>query len=123
MGQYFNTMLRPYGVAQSQWYMLYAISQAPQITQKELQTALRVESATLTAAVNALVRKGWVERVPNTPDRRVKVLRFTPSGRALWERLPDPITAIRKQMLQGINAKDEEVARKVLDKVIQNLEQ
>ncbi len=43
MGQYFNDALRPYGVARSQWYMLYYLHQSGGLTQKELQRVLQVE--------------------------------------------------------------------------------
>jgi DNA-binding MarR family transcriptional regulator len=122
MGQYFNTILRPYGLASSQWYVLYAMSQSAQITQKELQAAMQIESATLTAMVDALVRKGWIERRQSPRDRRVKELHFTAEGKRLWEKLPDPIMAIRARMLQGIALDEEKTARKILDKAIQNLE-
>ncbi len=123
MGQYFNDVLRPYGVARSQWYMLFHIHQSPGLTQKELQDLLQVESATLTNALHALEQKGWVLRTQGTADRRVKMLRLTPAGQRLWEALPDPIMAIRKRMLQGITSNEEEIARKIIDKAIQKFEQ
>jgi MarR family transcriptional regulator for hemolysin len=123
MGLYFNDVLRSHGVAQSQWYLLYAISsRPPATTQRELLGALQIESATLTAAVDALVRKGWVERAPSTADRRVKEVRLTPSGLDLWGRLPDPITATRRAMLRGIAAGDRDAAQRVLDHATVNLE-
>lgn len=122
MGQYFNEVLRPYGVARSQWYMLYYIHQSGGLTQKELQRVLQIESATLTEAINSLGQKGWVIRQRSKADRRAKELSLTPVGQKLWESLPDPIMAIRGRMLQGISADDEEIARKILDKAIQNLE-
>src|SRR6266702_7470174 len=82
-GHYFNDILRPYGVARSQWYVLHAMNQSPQLTQKELQITMRIESATLTPIIDSLVRKGWVERKQSGSDRRVKELHFTAGGRAL----------------------------------------
>jgi DNA-binding MarR family transcriptional regulator len=123
MGQYFNDVLRPYGVAHSQWYVLYALSQSPQLTQKELQAAMQVESATLTVTIDGLVRKGWIERRQSISDGRVKELHFTPAGRELWERLPDPIAAIRAKMLEGIEMKDEQFVQYILNKAIENFEQ
>ena len=123
MGQYFNDVLRPYGVAQSQWYMLLYIYHSTEPTQKELQDFLQVKSATLTAALNALERKGWVVREQSETDHRVKVLRLTLAGKELWETLPDPILAIRAQMLKGISAEEEKTARQILDRAIQNFEQ
>ncbi len=123
MGQHFNEVLRPYGIARSQWYMLYHIDQAGRLTQKELQDILQVESATLTGAINALEQKGWVVRKASTTDRRVKELQLTPAGKKLWSSLPDPILEIRKRMLKDIPSEEEQIAQKILEKAIQNLEQ
>jgi DNA-binding MarR family transcriptional regulator len=123
MGLYFNDVLRPFGVAQSQWYLLHAISsRPPETTQRELQGALQIESATLTAAVDALVRKGWVERTLSAADRRVKEVRLTPAGRDLWRQLPDPIVATRRAMSRGIDNRDRDAAQRVLDQATANLE-
>jgi MarR family transcriptional regulator, lower aerobic nicotinate degradation pathway regulator len=122
MGQHFNEVLRPYGVARSQWYMLWHISRSPRLTQRELQELLRVESATLTAAIAALERKGWVRREQSGSDRRVKEVALTPAGRKLWDSLPDPIMVIRGRMLDGIGAHEEKLARDILDRAISNLE-
>ena len=122
MGQYFNDVLRPYGVARSQWYILFYVNHASKVTQKELQNALQVESATLTVAINALERKGWVTRQPSAKDARIKELKLTPAGKKLWASLPDPILVVRKRMLEGISADEEKRARDILDKAIENLE-
>ncbi len=123
MGQYFNDVLRPYGVAQSQWYILYHIQASNGITQKALQDVLQVESATLTTEVNALQRKGWVIRTQSAADHRVNELRLTPAGEQLWASLPDPILAVRQRMLKGIKKDEEKIARKIIDKAIQNFEE
>ncbi len=123
MGQCFNDVLRPYGVAQSQWYILFYINQSSRVTQKELQRTLQVESATLTTAINALERKGWVTRQQSATDRRIKELELTLAGKKLWASLPDPILAIRKRLLEGISVDEERIARTILDKAIKNLEQ
>ena len=99
IGQYFNEVLMPYGVAQSQWYMLLYIHYYTEVPQKDLQKILKVKSATLTVAINALCRKGWVTRAQSESDRRVKVLKLTTAGTDLWNKLPDPIAAIRAQLV------------------------
>src|SRR5579859_4437626 len=115
MGQHFNEVLRPYGVARTQWYLLFHISGSKGVTQRELQDIMQVESATLTAALTALERKGWVTRTESRADRRVKEVALTPAGRALWRRLPDPIAVVRKRMLAGIGPAEVKAARVVLD--------
>lgn len=122
MGQAFNEVLRPYGVARSQWYYLNYIYHTPDLTQKDLLDVMQVKSATLTAALNALEQKGWLERQPDATDHRVKKISLTPAGRKLWESLPDPIVEVRARMLIGISQAEEQAARAILDKAIQNLE-
>ena len=122
MGQAFNEVLRPYGVARSQWYLLNYIYHTPGLTQKDLLEVMQVKSATLTAALNALEQKGWIARQQNETDHRIKEISLTPAGRKLWESLPDPIIEVRAQMLKGISAEEEQFARAILDKAIKNLE-
>ena len=122
MGQAFNEVLRPYGVARSQWYMLNYIYHTPNLTQKELLDVMQVKSATLTTALNALEQKGWIYRQEHETDHRVKKIHLTPAGQKLWESLPDPIIEVRTRMLHGISAEEEQAARMILERAIQNLE-
>ncbi|MHB1629347.1 MAG: MarR family winged helix-turn-helix transcriptional regulator [Bacilli bacterium] len=57
-----NEVLRPYGLARSQWEVLYRIVSTDGVTQKDSQTAMDVESGTLTGIVDSLVKKGWLVR-------------------------------------------------------------
>lgn len=123
MGQYFNDVLRPYGVAHSQWYVLFYLHQAGRTTQRSLQDQLQVESATLTATLQSLEQKGWVSRHASSADRRVKELELSTAGKQLWASLPDPIAAIQQRMLQGIDEAEVRAAQKVLQKAIRNFEQ
>ena len=51
------------------------------VSVRKLAQRLSVTAATVTAAVNRLVRKGYVERVPSQEDRRKVLLHLTKSGR------------------------------------------
>ena len=66
----FNEFLRPYGIARSQWYILYHLTSAQKTTQKDLLEILHVEAPTLSAAVESLERKGWLTSKPSDEDRR-----------------------------------------------------
>lgn len=54
-----NDVLRPYGLARSQWEVLYRIASSDGVTQKDLQIAMKVESGTLTGIVDSLVLPYW----------------------------------------------------------------
>lgn len=118
-----NAFLRPYGLARSQWEVLFRIAAADGVTQKSLQSAMKVESGTLTGIVDTLIKKGWVTRTSHQQDRRINVLRMTEEGARRWQEIPSPITQLRPQMMQGISAEEEAAAIWVLQQAVKNLEE
>ena len=121
MSHAIDETLAPHGLARSQWLVLSHVHRAGTLAQKELQTLMRVESATLTDLVAALVAKGWLERLGNPQDKRGKVLRFTPDGEKRWRTIPDPIDFVEARMLEGLGPKDRALLERSVEKMIENL--
>jgi DNA-binding MarR family transcriptional regulator len=48
----------------------------------------------MTAVVDRLERRGWVERRPHPKDRRVALLELTPSGRQVTDEMMEAVRAI-----------------------------
>ena len=109
-----ETMLRPFDLGTTQWYILHQLVHEGPITQRDLVRLLQIERATLTVIVGALVRKGLVEQMPDKADQRRKLLSATPSGTELWGRLPDLSTVINEAAFAGISEADMDVAARVL---------
>ncbi|MCS6773468.1 MAG: MarR family transcriptional regulator [Anaerolineae bacterium] len=70
----------------TQAYTLRVLSESPR-TFKELVAMRRVSAPTLSRSIEAMVRRGWVERVPHPSDRRQRQLQLTAEGQAEFERL------------------------------------
>jgi DNA-binding MarR family transcriptional regulator len=117
-----NELLRPYGLARSQWEVLYRIQNSKGISQKDLQDVMKVESGTLTGIVDALVRKGWVTRREHPNDRRVKVLIPNADSPIKWTDVPNPIHVLRPVMMQRISSEDESFVIGILKTAVLNLE-
>lgn len=117
-----DSILSPYGLGRTQWYVLYHVHEAGKLPQRDLQAILDIESATLTPLVATLVQKGWLSQQPSLNDRRSKILALTPAGLKHFRSVPNPIIRGRRKALAGINAKDIENARKVLEQAVRNLE-
>jgi DNA-binding MarR family transcriptional regulator len=117
-----ESTLGPYGLGRTQWYILHHVNEARELPQRELQTLLSVESATLTPLVAALVEKGWLKQVPSKLDRRNKTLTLSAAGRTHFLSVPNPILLTRKKALSGLDVDDIEHARKVLEAAVRNLE-
>ncbi|MGH3320157.1 MAG: MarR family winged helix-turn-helix transcriptional regulator [Streptosporangiaceae bacterium] len=109
-----ESVLRPFDLGPTQWYVLYQLATAGRTPQRELVRILQVERATLTGVVTVLVRKGLVEQLPDEKDQRQKVLILTDAGEALWQRLPDPIALILHTAFDGVPDADLDTTRRVL---------
>ena len=98
--------LRSYGLGSTQWYVLWHLVHDGPLAQRDLLTLLQIEKATLSGVVSALVRKGFVEQGTDPADQRQKRLSITPSGQALWAKLPDPIQLILQTAFEGVAEDD-----------------
>lgn len=67
-----------------QVHTLRALSEGPR-TFKELCAFRRVAPPTLSRSIDAMVRRGWIERVPHPDDRRQLLLKLTPGGQHEFE--------------------------------------
>ena len=109
-----EAVLRPYGIGNTQWYVLYRLRDGQPVGQQVLTRELDVERATVSAVIAALVRKGLIEQAPNPNDQRQKLLRITPAGIALWRSLPDPLALIAEVAFDGVDPADIETMNRVL---------
>ena len=113
--------LKPYGLARSQWQVRSHVRRAGPIAQRELQTLLMVEPATLTGIIDSLVAKGWLERIGHEGDKRVKVVRLTEIGRARWKDIPDVVDIVETRMVDGVSERDLRALERVVARMTENL--
>jgi DNA-binding MarR family transcriptional regulator len=116
-----DSVLRPYDLGSTQWYVLYQLANRGPTMQRDLGHLLQVERATLSGIVATLVRKGLVAQLPGSEDQRQRVLRITDAGMKLWEQLPDPLAVIRAIAWDGSDAADLATAVRVLQAATQRL--
>lgn len=114
--------LKPYGLARGQWQVLAHVHEAATLSQRHLQDAMKIESATLTVIVDLLVTKGWLERLPDPGDKRVRLLRFTVEGEARWREVPDPLAGAEEHMLAGLDPAERSMVADVVERMIAGLE-
>lgn len=64
----------------SEAHALIELARDAPFTQAELGRRLLLEKSTISRLVNQLVARGWVERGPDSRDRRAASLSLTPAG-------------------------------------------
>jgi len=116
-----DSVLRPYDLGSTQWYVLYQLANDGPTRQRELVRLLGIERATLSVIVSALVRKGLVHQEPDPDDQRQRVLSLLPAGRRLWDQLPDPTALIRATAFDGVEPAELETVARVLQTATQRL--
>jgi DNA-binding MarR family transcriptional regulator len=116
-----ESVLRPYDLGSTQWYVLYQLANDGPTMQRDLGRMLHLERATLSAVVASLVRKGFVDQMPDSADQRQRLLRVTASGMKLWQDLPDPLAVIQKLAYEGTDGAELATAVRVLQAATQRL--
>jgi DNA-binding MarR family transcriptional regulator len=116
-----ESVLRPYDLGSTQWYVLYQLANDGPTMQRDLGQMLHLERATLSGVVATLVRKGLVDQMPDSADQRQRVLRITAAGMKLWLDLPDPLALIRRIAYDGADDAELAIAVRVLQAATQRL--
>jgi DNA-binding MarR family transcriptional regulator len=109
-----DSILRPYDLGSTQWYVLHQLADDGPTKQRDLGRMLRIERATLSVIVATLVRKGLVDQNPDAVDQRQRVLSLTDAGVKLWKELPDPVAVIPTISFDGSDAEEMATAVRVL---------
>ncbi len=110
-----------HGVSMGQWFFLRALWDKDGLTQRELSQRVGMMEPTTVTALNGMERRGLVERVRNSHDRRKVNIYLTPKGRALRDvLLPCSVEANREATL-GIDPADLALAMDVLRRMAINL--
>ena len=116
-----ESVLRPYDLGSTQYYVLYQLAHDGPTMQRDLAQTLHLEKATLSAVVAALVSRGLVDQVPDAVDQRQRRLELTTAGTKLWSELPDPIAVIREISTGASSEADLAAAVRVLEAATQRL--
>jgi DNA-binding MarR family transcriptional regulator len=86
------------------------------MTLNELSRRMMVTNGNVTGLVERLVAEGLVDRRPSPNDRRAQVVRLTPQGRAIFERMAGGHREWIAQLFCGLDKADTESLMKLLAK-------
>jgi DNA-binding MarR family transcriptional regulator len=90
----------------------------PGIDQNGLAARLGVERSHVSLLVQELGSRGLVERRMNDADRRARILRLTPKGEAVFDRLRKKNAAANERVLDPLTAKERELFFDFLIRII-----
>jgi MarR family transcriptional regulator for hemolysin len=118
-----NDRLKPLEHTMAQWETLYLVGYSgEELNQSELSRLLGVHGPTMLRMLDALARRGLIERQQSHEDLRVTINRITPEGRAVITEIMGLTNELRRDVLRGIDAHDLRIAINVLTKMLGALE-
>lgn len=93
-----------YDVSVTQCYALEVLVERGPLRSVALAEGLKLDKSTTSRVVDALVRKGYVEKLADADDARAVSLRVTRQGRALYERINGELIAQQAELIRGLDA-------------------
>ena len=118
-----NDRLKPIEQTMAQWETLYLVAYSgEELNQSQLSRLLGVHGPTMLRMLDALSRRGLIERQQSPEDLRVTINRITPEGRAVITNIMGLTNELRREVLAGIDAEDLGTAIKVLTQMLGALE-
>jgi DNA-binding MarR family transcriptional regulator len=104
-----------------QWAVLGALARPPArergMSVKELIEFLLLSRQNLTAVLDRLEARGWIERVRDEADGRSRLIRLTTEGERVWARMQPAIAAFYEGALGGFSLEDRVLLYRLLDRL------
>jgi MarR family 2-MHQ and catechol resistance regulon transcriptional repressor len=90
-------------VSVTQCYALEVLVERGALRSMTLAGLLKLDKSTTSRVVDALVRKGYVEKTADPDDARAVSLRATRRGAALYQRINDELIAQQAELVRGLD--------------------
>ena len=108
-------------ISLDQWMVLGPIWQSESPSQKDLGEICLLDKTSITRIIDALEEKSLVVRVSDQIDHRIKRVVLTNAGKQLFYDVLPIMEKTREEVRGEIPEKEIKVFKKVLSKIIQNL--
>ncbi len=111
------------GGRRGQGKILKILSECPQLSQKELQERLGIESGSMSELVIKLEHKGLITREKDESDKRMTTLRITELGLSLSKELEVEASGNEQSLLKGLSIEEQEQLKQLLTKLLTGWEE
>ncbi|MGB9801656.1 MAG: MarR family winged helix-turn-helix transcriptional regulator [Arcobacter sp.] len=119
----FNKEIKEFDISPEQWSLIFRIVENNGLTQKELANSTYKDQANITRSLDRLEKKGFLNRLANSKDRRIINIFSTPKAKELVEKIV-PISKQYNQLLsKGLSQEECESLISLLNKVYINIEE
>lgn len=122
MIQHVTAHLRQYDLTTEQFAVLYRLSQQDGINQKELALRSAKDQPTITRILDALSKKGVIEKKLNESDRRAFLISLSPKGWELVDQAAPSEAKAIAEVFAGISPEQMDQLRQILSAMNANID-
>jgi DNA-binding MarR family transcriptional regulator len=113
--------IRPFGISLGMWAFLRALWEEDGLSQRELSEVARTSEPTTVTALHAMEKRGLVNRVPNTDDRRKSNIYLTPPAHSLRDLLLSTAREVNDTATGSLTRAEIASLMRILTKIRANL--
>ncbi len=112
------------GLTNSQALVLDYIMASPNsIYQKDIEKEFDLRSSSATQLICGMEEKGWIKRISDPNDKRLKEIVFTDDSKRVRDSIRDEICSTEKKLIKDISKEDLDIFMRVTNKMLKNLEE
>lgn len=113
--------LNNFNITRSQWIALYYIKNNYMLTQKQLADKMSLKEPSVVRLIDKMEIFGWVNRINNSNDKRMKSLILTDAGNEIETEMLEVVEKFKADVLIGISQEDLDIFKRTLGKMLENM--
>ncbi len=101
----------------------YIMASPNSVYQKDIEKEFDLRPSSATQLICGMEEKGWIKRVSNPNDKRLKEIVFTSDSKKIKDSIKNEICETERQLIQNISKEHLDVFMKVTNMMLKNLEE
>ena len=99
-----NAKIKSLGVSGTEKRVLFCVARHPNLTQVQIAKILDLEPQNLIRTLDKLEQQGWIEKLADPEDRRVKCIVATISAKKIIKQINEISESVKPEILKGIDS-------------------
>ena len=99
----------------TEWRILYILRSMSTATMSQIVQESRLDKAQISRSIKALVEKGYIASAQDEHDQRRQLLKATPAGRAIKDKILPIMMRRQEAMTEGLSDEDIDTFLRILD--------
>lgn len=119
--QYMNRLMQPIDLKHGQAALLFVLWKKGPVSQRELADMMQLKPPSITAALQKLEKRKFIERTPDEKDQRVLRIRITDEGKKCLLSMRDIDKTVKNQLFQNITEEELMLVRRLFIQMRENM--